>query len=136
MPGVGEQSLCYGSEQHKICFLTHDSSFEFRLRLISHATYFLGSMEAMSTKLPPNRFFTFKDGSPKGDLHEITLAMFTRPGTPERAVIDDDNSYAVLLDTESNGVISIKIDESRFRFTPAQATAFASALNELSRDEG
>ncbi len=29
----------------------------------------------------------------------------------------DDNSYAVVLNTESNGVISIKIEESRFRFT-------------------
>ncbi|WP_213939620.1 hypothetical protein [Pseudomonas sp. dw_612] len=90
----------------------------------------------MSTKLPPNRFFTFKDGSPEGDLEEIMLAIFTRPGIAEREVLDDDNSYAVLLDTESDGIISIKIDDSRFRFTPQQATALASALTELSRDEG
>jgi hypothetical protein len=51
-------------------------------------------------------------------------------------VIDDDNSYAVLLDTESNGVISVKIDEWRFRFTPQQSMALASILTELSRDEG
>ena len=86
----------------------------------------------MSTKLPPNRFFTLKYGSP----HEFRLAIFTQPGTPEGEVIDDDNSYAVILDTESNGVISIKIDEWRFRFTPQQATALASILTELSRDEG
>jgi hypothetical protein len=90
----------------------------------------------MSTKLPTNRFFTFKDGSPEGDLDEIRLAIFTRPGTAEGEVIDDDNSYAVLLDTESNGVISINIDESRFRFTPKQATALASALTDLSRNDG
>jgi len=90
----------------------------------------------MSTKLPPNRFFTFKDGSPEGDFDEIRLAIFTRPGIAEGEVIDDDNSYAVLLDTESNGVISIKIDESRFRFTPQQATALASALTDLSRNDG
>lgn len=90
----------------------------------------------MSTKLPPNRFFRFKDGSPEGDLDEIRLAIFTRPGIAEAEVINDDNSYAVLLDTESNGVISIKIDESRFRFTPQQATALASTLNELSRATG
>jgi hypothetical protein len=71
----------------------------------------------MSTKLPPNRFFTFKDGTPEGDSDEIRLAVFTRPGIAESEVIDDDNSYAVLLATESNGVISIKIDESRFRLT-------------------
>ena len=90
----------------------------------------------MSTKLPPNRFFTFKDGSSEGDSDEIRLAVFTRPGTAEGEVIDDDNSYAVLLDTESKGVISIKIDESRFRFTPKQATALASALTDLSRNDG
>lgn len=90
----------------------------------------------MSTKLPPNRFFTFKDGSPEGDLDEIRLAIFTRPGIAECEVLDDDNSYAVLLDTESDGIISIKIDDSRFRFTPQQATALASALTEFSRDEG
>lgn len=90
----------------------------------------------MSTKLPANRFFTFKYGSLKGDSHEFRLAVFTSPSTSEGAVIDDDNSYAVLLDTESSGVISIKIDESRFRFTPQQATALASILTELSRDEG
>ncbi|MEX5687907.1 hypothetical protein [Pseudomonas silesiensis] len=90
----------------------------------------------MSTKLLPNRFFTFKDGSLEDDSHEIRLAIFTWPGTPEGEVIDDDNSYAVLLDTESNGVISIKIDELRFRFTPKQAMALASILTELSRDEG
>ena len=90
----------------------------------------------MSTKLPPNRFFTFKDGSPEDDSYKIRLAIFTRPGIAECEVMDDDNSYAVLLDTESDGVIAIKIDESRFRFTPQQATALASALTELSRDEG
>lgn len=90
----------------------------------------------MSTKLPPNRFFTFKDGSPESDLDEIRLAIFTRPGIPEGEVIDEDNSYAVLLDRESNGVISIKIDESRFRFTPQQATALASELTDLSRNDG
>lgn len=90
----------------------------------------------MSTKLPPNRFFRFKDGSPEGDLDEIRLAIFTRPGIAECEVLDDDNSYAVLLDTESDGIISIKIDDSRFRFTHQQATALASALTELSRDEG
>ncbi|VVQ10083.1 hypothetical protein [Pseudomonas fluorescens] len=90
----------------------------------------------MSTKLPPNRFFTFKDSSLEGDSHEIRLAIFTWPGTPEGEVIDEDNSYAVLLDTEFNGVISMKIDESRFRFTPKQATTLASILIELSRDEG
>lgn len=74
----------------------------------------------MSTKLPPNRFFTFKDDSLEGDSDEIRVAIFTRPGIAEGEVIDDDNSYAVLLDTESNGVISINIDESRFRFTPKQ----------------
>lgn len=90
----------------------------------------------MITKLPPNRFFTFKDGSPGGDSDEIRLAIFTRPGIAEGEVIGDDNSYAVLLDTESDGIISIKIDDSRFRLTPQQATALASALTELSRDEG
>ena len=90
----------------------------------------------MSTKLPPNRFFTFKDGSPEGDSDEIRLAVFTRPGIAECEVLDDDNSYAVLLDTESDGIISIKIDDSRFRFTPQQAVALASALTELSRTEG
>lgn len=90
----------------------------------------------MSSKLPPNRFFTFKDGSPEGDSDEIRLAIFTRLGIAEGEVIDDANSYAVLLDTESNGVISVKIDESRLRFTPQQATALASALTELSRAEG
>lgn len=90
----------------------------------------------MSKKLPPNRFFTFKDGSPKGELDEVRLAIFTRPGIAEGEVIDDDNSYAVLLDTESNGVISIKIDESRFRFTLKQAAALASALTDLSRNDG
>ncbi|MBK3481530.1 hypothetical protein AB4P95_07680 [Pseudomonas sp. A1437] len=90
----------------------------------------------MSTKLPPNRFFTFKDGSPEGELDEVRLAIFTRPGTAEGEVIDDDNSYAVLLDTESNGVVSIKIDESRFRFTHQQAIALASALTDLSRNDG
>jgi hypothetical protein len=93
-------------------------------------------MEVMSTKLPPNRFFTFKYDSLKSDSREFRLAIFTWPGTSEGAVIDDDNSYAVLLDTESNGVISIKIDEWRFRFTPQQVTALASVLTELSRDEG
>lgn len=90
----------------------------------------------MSTKLPPNRFFTLNYGSPEGDSHEFRLAIFTWPGTPEGEVIDDDNSYVVLLDTESNGVISIKIDEWRFKFTPQQVTALASVLTELSRDEG
>jgi hypothetical protein len=90
----------------------------------------------MSTKLPPNRFFTFKHGSPEGELDEFRLAIFTWPGTPEGEVIDDDNSYAVLLDTESNGVISVKIDEWRFRFTPQQAAALASILTELSGNEG
>ena len=90
----------------------------------------------MSTKLPPNRFFTFKDGSPKGESDEIRLAIFTWPDIAEGEVTDDDNSYSVLLDTESNGVISVKIDEANFRFTPQQAAALASALTELSRAEG
>ena len=90
----------------------------------------------MSTKLPPNRFFTLNYGSPEGDSHEFRLAIFTWPDTPEGVVIDDDNSYAVLLDTEFNGVISMKIDESRFRFTPQQVTELASVLTELSNDDG
>ncbi len=90
----------------------------------------------MSTKLPPNRFFTFKDGSPEGNLDEIRLAFFIRPDIFEGEVIDDDNSYVVLLDTESNGLISVKIDESRFRFTPQQTAALAPALTELSRAVG
>lgn len=37
----------------------------------------------MSSKLPPNRFFTFKDGSPESELDEVRLAIFTRPGIAE-----------------------------------------------------
>jgi hypothetical protein len=120
----------------KVKIFDYHSSFEFYLRLISHATYFFGKIETMSTKLPPNKFFTFKYGSLEGNSHELTLAIFTYPDTSEGEVADDENSYCVLLDTEPNGVISIKIDEFRFKFTPKQAVALASILTQLSREKG
>lgn len=43
--------------------------------------------------------------------------QFAQAGFAGCEVMYDDNSYAVVLNTESNGVISIKIEESRFRFT-------------------
>ena len=89
----------------------------------------------MSIKLPPNRFFTFKNPSFDNGSLEITLAVFTRPGTPEDGTIDETNSYAVFLDTEPDGIISMNIDESRFSLTRKQATVLATRLTELSRDD-
>lgn len=89
----------------------------------------------MSVKLPPNRFFTFKNPEIDDGTLEITFAVFTQPGTPEDGVIDETNSYGVFLDMEYDGIISLKIDESRFKFTRKQAGVLALRLRELSLDE-
>lgn len=86
----------------------------------------------MSVKLPPNEFFTFKNPTEDDGAIEITFAVFTQPGTAENGLIDDTNSYGVFLDRETDDIISLKIDESRFRFTRKQAAVLASRLKKLS----
>jgi hypothetical protein len=86
----------------------------------------------MSLKLPPNRFFTFKNPSFDDGSFEVTLAIFTLPGMLEEETIDDTNSYSVFLNREPNGFITLNIDDSRFSLTPQQANALASKLTELS----
>ena len=87
----------------------------------------------MSIKLPPNRFYTFKDPSLDNRSLEITYAVFTRPGTPEVGTVDDTNSYGVFLDRELDGIISLDIDDCRFSWTQKQASVLASRLTELSQ---
>lgn len=89
----------------------------------------------MNIKLPPNRFFAFKNPTLDDGLLEITFAVFTLPGTPEDGAVDETNSYGVFLDRETDGLISLKIDEARFSLTRRQASVLASRLSELSLED-
>lgn len=114
----------------KVC-LHQPSSFLEKFRLtIKRLIY---ERKCMSIKLPPNRFYTFKDPSLDNGSLEITYAVFTRPGTPEAGVIDETNSYGVFLDRALDGIISLDIDDCRFSLTRKQASVLASRLTELSQ---
>ena len=81
----------------------------------------------MDTELEPNKFFVLRNGP-----CETSFATFTHPGWVEADPIEDDNSYAIMMDREAGKVVSMKINDIRLRFTQAQAMALAEKLMEVS----
>ena len=81
----------------------------------------------MDTELEPNKFAVFRNGP-----CETSFATFTHPGWVEDDPIGDENSYAIMMDREAGKVVSMKIDDLRFRFTQAQAMALAEKLMDVS----
>lgn len=113
------------------CLFAPASSFLKNFRLIIKRLIY--EKKRMTIKLPPNKFFTFKDPSLENGSLEITYAVFTRPGTPEVGAIDETNSYGVFVDKELDGIISLDIDDCRFSLTHKQASVLASRLTELTQ---
>lgn len=81
----------------------------------------------MDTELEPNKFFVLRNGP-----CETSFATFTHPGWVETDPIEDDNSYAIMMDREAGKIVAMKIDDLRLRFTQAQAMALAEKLMEVS----
>lgn len=81
----------------------------------------------MDTELEPNKFFVLRNGP-----CEMSFATFTHPGWVETDPIDNDNSYAIMMDREVGNVVSMKVNDIRLRFTQAQAMALAEKLMEVS----
>jgi hypothetical protein len=81
----------------------------------------------VDTELEPNKFFVFRNGP-----CEASFATFTHPGWVEDDPIEDENSYTIMMDREAGKIVSMKIDDLRFRFTQAQAMALAEKLMEVS----
>lgn len=81
----------------------------------------------MDTELEPNKFFVLRNGP-----CETSFATFTHPGWVETDPIEDDNSYAIMMDREAGKIVSMKVNDIRLRFTQAQAMALAEKLMEVS----
>lgn len=84
----------------------------------------------MSRSIPPNTFVTITNS-----ICEMSVASFTSPHLPAPEVADDGNSYAVLLDRDSEHNVYMKIDDEKFWLTTDQAMALASKMIEITSAE-
>lgn len=84
----------------------------------------------MSRTIPPNTFVTITNS-----ICEMSVASFTSPHLPVPEVADDDNSYAVILERDTEHKVYMKIGDEKFWLTTDQAMALASKMIEITSAE-